>query len=535
MPALQPGDNMGKMLFLNALEEQKKKKIMEEQQAEARSKTMIDQLLTSQKTAWDQDIPEISKKVSSFYGKWAEMRSKGLDPLDAAKNPEAYMELKNAALDIETAIAVSKQEKQFYDLAEKKAMDANYSNAENEAALKAYRSGGIGQREPFRLKYNFDELGFTKDLANAIGVQEQRIQTPTKDGRGFDVVTTVTADPKKMAEGVIATMTRSTGPKPEAFKAGVLADVEAMSEAKMVDAAIGFLALENGAPLDAEAEKQYRKLLTTENKDQLRAYATLGRAAEKIYASVDTKFAKEFKNNPKYMIDAMTGGGGSKDGAGNRKSTTVELVAMNIDALWKASATDPQAFLSQLASKHGKVGASGAEVILNVPTDASPVLLPQGSVQVGKQSNNSQPYGSFSQFEVVLAYQPPNSSEWVALTKDQMKNTAVMQGLNARPVVRAKFNPINIQPTIQVMDAFGPKTIENPAYRKLMESGIDPKAINKDIVVGQPNYMYFDLQNDAARNMLNGFTKQKNTSYPDATPNAALPAASALLQVLEAD
>lgn len=526
---------MGKMLFLNAIEEQKKKKIIEEQQAEARSKAMIDQLLTSQKTAWDRDIPEISKKVSAFYGKWAEMRSRGLDPLDAAKNPEAYMELKNTALDIETAIAVSKQEKQFYDLAQKKSMEENYSNDENEAMLKAYESQGIGKREPFKLKFNFNELAFTKDLANAIGVQEQRIQTPTKDGKGFDVITSVTADPKKMVQGVIATLTQSTGPKPEAFKAGVLADVESMSEDKMLDAAIGFLALENGAPLDAEAEKQYRKLLTTDNKDQLKAYATLGRAAEKIYASVDTKYAKEYKNNPKYMIDAMTGGGGGKDGVSSRKATTVELVAMNADALWQANATDPQAFLTQLATKHGKLGASGSEVVLNVPTDSSPTLLPQGAVQSGFRLNDSQPYGSFSQFEVVLAYQPPGSSEWVALTKDQMKNANVMQGLNAKPVVRAKFNPSNIQPTITVTQGGFPTEITNPAYRKLQEAGIDPTTINKGIIAGQPNYMYFDLQNDAARNMLNGFTKQKNTSYPESTPSPAVPAVSQWLKELEAE
>lgn len=508
IPGMQQPDNFGKALFVDAMQEQKRKKLAEEQAAKQKADEEIKSLLAAQKTAWAQDIPVISSKVNELVKTYAESMSKGVDPFNAAKNPEAYMAFREKAYEIENAIISSKQDKTFYDLAEKKAMEENYMNEQNTQNLEGFKAGKLGERQNFKLQYNYNEPKYIKEVAGVVKTNKIDVLEPDGPGK-TKTTTTKAADPQGLLEAAKSVMLVSTGPQPEGFKQGVAADIQNMSDDQLVDNAMFFLQLNQGGEFDDAAAADVKKQLLAD-RQILVANAAMGRAAIKINAAISDEVSVNVKTDPKWLYNNMFGGGG---GADPKKLTTFGIVTENIATNWNKHSSDPMAFFKEIGKQHGVMNEKGNGVILNIPTDGKAQLMPGGSVQVGvtRTADDSMPYGSITQFETVMAYYNPSTRAYVTLEADQIGKPEY-KGLNAAPVIRAKFSPATISENLPGLDQYG-RPIPNPEYQKLMNQGIDPRLINKGMYAGTPNYMYFNPSSDTDRNMLNNFVTGATTAY----------------------
>ncbi len=514
IPGMPQQDGIGKALLFDAIQEQRRKKEKEEQVAQQKFENEVKAILDRQKTAWQQDIPAISQKINEWTKSYADYMSRGIDPLNAAKNPEAFTDFYSKAQDIQGSLAASQQDKLFYDIAEKKVMEPNYNNQENRERLERYRQGKPFERQTFRLKYNFDEPKFLKEVGSAVKTVED-VVVKTKNGVQETLKTTL-PDPKSLAEMTLATMTKSTGPEPEEFRNGVIEDVKTMGQPELIENALFYEELARGGTLSKEERASLtEQLKQEENKQALYANATIGRAAVKIGSTISTKEDISTKTDPNWFINNMR----KANGGDGQSRTTFGIVTKNALDNFPNWNGDLQSFLKKATEGNGVLAGDGNSAILRLPTSANAITLPGAMVQSGinRFDENTTAYGTFTQYEMVMGYKDPQGNVIVLTQKDierHGKNAPTVK--QAQPFVRAKFNPATPSKTIQKVDSYGlTVTAPNPEYQKLIDKGIDPTKINIGASVGgQANYAYFQVNSDTDRNLLNSLMYGGTTTTP---------------------
>lgn len=521
LPGAQPS-GIGQSMFNLALrkqdqQEQRKyaeaqqEKAMEQARAAAREKQFQEQiksLVTQYDKAWEQDIPTIGQAVNDVTKTYAEYRAQGIDPLDAGKNPEAFMAFQKKIVDTDNLILQSKGDKAFYELTQKNITDkADYNNPSNLAKNQAFKEGKLGERKGFQLDFNYDEMKLLKDVFGPVGMEEITVTIPGVK------TNTIKTEKRPKADALFAATTSiltSQGPAFDKFRQAIAADMENASEAQLKNWATTGIALATGQyGVEAFSPESVAEVLA--DPEQLRAYAIRGRAAIKGLAVKDKASSVKLENNPEWMVN----GGGGKAG----DATTFGIFAKQAENSFAQSKGSISSSLSALAkSTGGKVADSGNAVIMNVALDKEPQVMPTTFVTdiTGTPLNNKAGavMGTAEQVEMLYGVKDRYTGTIRPVSDQELAQKPELKPL-VRTYSRVKYRPYNVPKTVSKFNQYGQAAeMPNEEYQDLVNKGYKPE----DMQLSGQFYKYFDMASETDVNELNliqgqgAFTKQKSTS-----------------------